>query len=377
MRLAEFITRNSETIAHEWELFAQTCRQDTDHALWREQVHIILRSIVADMNTYQSAREQQAKSKGERPYTGSVDSPAQTHASGRAEKGFTPQQLISEFRALRATVIRLWHVEGRNIDGQDIEDLTRFNESVDEALAESLDRYTRQVSVSRDMFLGILAHDLRNPLGAIMNSGELIARLSEPETRQAMLSNQIVISALRMERMIADLLELTRVHLGKGIVVQPVLCDMGQTVLEVIEEMKALYPHRQIHLQTGGELAGSWDAARLSQVLSNLIGNAVQHGAGEVPITVRVEGKPEWLVMRVHNEGAVVPQAVIDSIFDSFVQGDAAGQIGSQSLGLGLYISKEIVIAHGGLIEARSNPTEGTIFTASIPRVLPLSSSVQ
>jgi signal transduction histidine kinase len=219
------------------------------------------------------------------------------------------------------------------------------------------------------MFLGILAHDLRNPLGAIMNSVELLKRTEGANAREVSLFRQILTSALRMERMVTDLLELTRVRLGKGIIIQCKMMDMKQIADEALAEMKALYPDRDIILESSGDMNGCWDAARMSQVLSNLTGNAVQHGKPGTPVTIRMQGNTDKVVIKVHNQGTI-PESDLGNIFDSFVQGapDEETARHSKSLGLGLFISKEIVLAHGGTIKARSSAEEGTTFTVCVPR---------
>jgi phosphoserine phosphatase RsbU/P len=135
-------------------------------------------------------------------------------------------------------------------------------------------------------------------------------------------------------------------------------------------EMRTIYPKRVFQMDSDAELPGEWDEAKLSQVLSNLLGNAVQHGASNSPVTVTAKSDGNEVEVAVNNKGAVIPSSRIPRLFDSFFQGDEAGKADdsrSNSLGLGLYISKEIVQAHGGTIDVRSSDDEGTTFIVRLP----------
>src|SRR5947209_13721186 len=174
MRLADFIAANLEPILAEWEAFAHThipAGEVMDVAGLRDHAADILKAVATDLRRPQTERERGEKSKGEaEPRPGAGDTAAQTHGALRAEAGFTLGQMVSEFRALRASVTRLWRAAAGVPNGTDFEDLTRFNEAIDQALAESLTRYARDLEHSPEMFLAILGHDVRTPLGAVMMS---------------------------------------------------------------------------------------------------------------------------------------------------------------------------------------------------------------
>jgi hypothetical protein len=222
---------------------------------------------------------------------------------------------------------------------------------------------------SRELFLGMLGHDLRNPLGAISGFAEL-QLLSKTPDRHGHFASQILICAGRMSHMIADLIELTRLRLGSGLPINPSPTCMRHVCTNVIEEMRSIYPKRSFELKCAEELPGEWDEVKLSQVLSNLLGNAIQHGAIDSPVTITAQSDKQGVALSVHNAGAPIPTKIIPKLFDCLFQGASgqrAAEDNSTSLGLGLYIAKEIVTAHGGTIEVQSSDYEGTTFVARLP----------
>jgi signal transduction histidine kinase len=277
--------------------------------------------------------------------------------------GVSPRQFVSEFRALRATVVRLWQRDSNEIDNSSLDDMIRFNEAIDQVLSEGAVNYSQEVERSRELFLGILGHDLRNPLSAITGLAELLLRGKAPE-RHAQFSSQILVSARRMSRLISDLLELARVRLGTGINLHRAPINLHRICKTVVEEMRVIFPNRTFHINGDDELPGEWDENRLSQVISNLVSNAVQHGTVESAVTVTSDYNVE---VSVHNEGTPIPPDVIPKLFDSFYRLDNNAEGHPNNLGLGLYISKEIIAAHGGTIGVRSSAEEGTTFLIRLP----------
>lgn len=372
MRLAPFIRSNIEQISAEWEVFAATLLPDEEFSasVLRDGIVDMLNEIATDMDRAQTAQQQQGKSEGVPRRFQHIEDAAERHALARVKMGLSARQVISEFRALRATVIRLWEREAIEIDKASIYDLTRFNEAIDQALTEAAGRYTEEIDRSRELFLGILGHDLRNPLGAISGFAELHLRSKTPD-RHHHFASQILVCARRMSHMITDLIELTRVRLGTGISAKPTHTSMRRICTNVIEEMKAIYPDRTFHLNCDDELLGEWDEARMSQVLSNLLGNAIQHGDVRSPVTVTARGDGSGVELSVHNDGTPIPPKMIPRLFDCLFQGASeqrAADDNSTSLGLGLYIAKEIISAHGGTIGVQSSDGEGTTFTAHLPQ---------
>jgi signal transduction histidine kinase len=284
--------------------------------------------------------------------------------------GFTVGEMVSEYRALRASVIRLWTKASGALTGADLEDLMRFNEAIDQALAESITRYTQDLDRSKEMFVAILGHDLRSPLSGILMGSQFMLERDALEAPDQELARRIVRSAKRMNQMVADLLDFTRGRLGSGVPIVRAPMDLGEEASHAVDEISALHPTREVQLRISGDLRGDWDGARINQLLANLLGNAIHHGSHSTPITVTVHGRADDVVLRVHNTGPAIPAADLPGIFSPFKRLRAGSRPTADSahLGLGLYIAEQIVSAHGGTIDVTSSSDAGTAFTARLPR---------
>ena len=373
MRLSEFIVLHADRIVDEWEQFAETltpAAETLNRTQLRDHAHSILLAAARDMNTRQSASAQAAKAKGEGlEKTPSLDEAAASHGELRHTVGFDLVQMTSEFRHLRACVIRLWvnHLESPELTY--FQDMIRFNEAIDEALAESTAAYAEQVNRSRDIFLAILGHDLRAPLQAVKMSTEMLLRKAPLDSKGLSLVGNIQNGARHMGAMVSDLLEFVRSRLGSSLPIEPKPMNLADAAREAIAEACAGRPDCQVHLHTDGDTQGQWDRGRIDQLLQNLIGNALQHGLnGQVP-TLSLDGTADSVELRMHNFGPPIPQAALGTVFDPLVR-SATEELGSNStsLGLGLFIVKEVVQAHRGTIEVASSEAAGTTFTVVLPR---------
>jgi signal transduction histidine kinase len=370
--LPDFIRDNTESILVEWEAFARglPLGDSMDIAALRDHAKEMLNVIAADLSVPQTAEQQSDKAQGRLDAdAGRSPTAAQAHGAGRAGSGFTVEQMVSEFRALRASVIRLWTRKQQHAGATDLQDMIRFNEAVDQAIAESISTYTREVRQSKDRFLAILGHDLRNPIGAIITSTRFMldtGGLSEPHR---MLVSRMEATARRMNRLVADLLEFTRTRFGDAIPIVIGEMDAARMIDDVASEVRSSYPASVINVRPSGNTRGRWDCERLTQAVTNLVSNAVQHGAAGAPIDVDVDGSAEDLVISVRNEGPAIPPDQIDRIFDAMKAVDAPQAGGDRRhLGLGLYIVDKIVRAHCGTITVQSSAEHGTTFTVRLPR---------
>ncbi|MCC7108929.1 MAG: HAMP domain-containing histidine kinase [Deltaproteobacteria bacterium] len=225
----------------------------------------------------------------------------------------------------------------------------------------------REQDRMREMFIGILGHDLRNPLSGItMAATILLGRCKEDALREPV--ERILTSSQRMARMVEQLLDLTRMRLGEGVALQTRPCDLRQLVDDVIGEAESTRRRCQVDVQ--GDSAGTWDPDRMLQVAANLVGNAVQHSPAGSAIQVTIDGSaPSQVVLRVHNLGAPIPESLRPVLFDAF-RGQGKGERGG-GLGLGLYITHQLVLAHRGTLDFESSAAAGTTFTAALPRRAP------
>lgn len=371
MKLSTFLITNIEPILREWESFARTIQTDCtplDSIGLRDHAEQMVRVIAEDLLNHQSLLEQREKSQG--LAVTKHDTAAQTHAITRLMAGFTVDQVTSEFRALRASVIALWMKQIKAGEEFEVEDMIRFNEAIDQALAESISSYSAAVKASRDVFLGILGHDLRTPLSAILMGADVLLRTDELSNRTTKIASRIYTSVKRASRIVGDLLDFTRSQLGRGIPISRVPIDIAPVFERIVEESRAVYPEANILLTKSGRVDGEFDEARLEQVFSNLIGNAVQHGAGHLPVTVTLDASDVRLLLTVHNFGKAIPKDVLPFIFNPMGRYSPEASVENgpyASLGLGLFIVEQIVSAHEGSIEVSSDAETGTTFVVGIP----------
>ncbi|MBA3466098.1 MAG: sensor histidine kinase [Gemmatimonadaceae bacterium] len=379
MRLADFILANREPILADWEKFARTCAPASagmNIAALRDHASEMLTVIAADLKTPQNSHEQAEKSKGkDAPEAEDAVTAAEEHGSDRAESGFSVEQMVSEYRALRASVIRLWTESKGAITADDLQDLTRFNEAIDQSLAESVTRYTHELDQSKEMFLAILGHDLRTPIGAVSTASKFMIDTGDLKEPHATLAARIASSSTRMNHMVGDLLDFTRGRLGGGIPIVRADVSMKKIVSDVVDEISAAHPGRVLNLHADQDQDGDWDCARITQVLTNLIGNALEHGSAGTVVNIYVGGDAEEAVVSVHNRGPAIPPEQIHGIFNPMKNRDATGKHLASgptgNLGLGLYIADRIVSAHKGKIDVDSSEERGTTFTVRLPRTAP------
>lgn len=377
MRLADFILANIEPILVEWEAFAASTTPGakmTPLAL-RNDAGLILLATARDMQAEQTLAEQQAKSAGRGgaggPESDRLDHASTLHGLARVGSGFNIIEVASEYRALRASVLRLWRASGPRPDLHDLDDVTRFNESMDQSLALALRSYTKRVDQSRRMFLAILSHDLRHPLTCIRMAAHLVSPAAGADPTSAHALAQIETNAEAITRLINDLIDFASTGLGSAMPLKRSRVDLAKLCAEVVDTARTIHPGRTVTLRTEGDLTGEWDAARLRQVVSNLLGNAFQHGSKQGAVDLAAVGEGATLRLSVHNEGTPIPPDMLATIFDPLVRVAAEGSQAARptgSVGLGLYIVREIVLAHGGMVDVASTAEAGTTFTVRLPR---------
>jgi signal transduction histidine kinase len=376
MRLPDFILANVEPILAAWELFARSIGAGAkmDKLALRDHAEDILRATVRDMTSAQTAAQQSDKSTGHGASGAAstrLDGASETHGVGRVDSGFDLAEVVAEYRALRASVIQLWRASLRDPHLSDLDDVVRFDESIDQSLTAAVVSYTRRVNQSRQMFLAILAHDVRTPLNSITMSASLVSHAGKADPDCAQAASQIENSAGAIAGMVADLIDFAGAGIGVTMPLSPAPMDLAKLCREVSDEFRAAHPGCNLKLETRDDLTGTWDAGRLRQVLSNLLGNAAQHGGSACGISLMAAAQGDDVMFAVHNDGSPIPPDILPTIFEPLVRGsspDGQKQRRRGSIGLGLYIAREIIHGHGGSIDVTSSAQSGTSFTARLPR---------
>lgn len=371
MRLSTFIRTDTEQILVEWETFARSLPMggEMDIAALRDHAKEMLEVIARDLDTPQTSGEQHSKASGESDAEGHHNqTAAQQHGADRAATGFSISQMVAEFRALRASVIRLWTARHRDSAATDLDDMTRFNEAIDQAIAESITRYADDLGQSKERFLAILGHDLQSPLGAIMTSSKFMLEVGDLAEPNLTLVQRIASSSSRMSQMVKDLLDYTRTRFGDSVPIVREDVDLRKLLHEVVAEVATSHPEHTLQIEATGNLRGQWDGDRMGQVLTNLIANAAQHGTGSSPIRVVAKGDAKRVAISVQNHGLTIPKAQLSNIFQAMKSVNGNGARDSRHLGLGLYIVEKIVAAHEGTVTVASSNADGTTFTVNLPR---------
>jgi len=337
----------------------------------RDHAPQILDAVVKDITTAQTREAQAEKSKGRAPRVpGSPATAAQTHAVLRAQSGCDINQLVAEYRALRASVLRLW-IDACPLNEASGKEIIRFDEAIDQAIAESVGDFHAQVEQSRNLFLGMLGHDMRTPLNAIVATASLLRAINAGEQVSAAAA-RLIRSGASMRVLLDDLVDFNRTHLGLGIKVVKKDIDLAEELGGEVEQLRVVHPDRRIEFAVTGDAVGHCDGGRLKQVLRNLVSNAIVHGSPDTPVRVALVAEEPEIRLQVTNEGPAIDPSFQSQLFDPLTRGLAqtSSREYNDGLGLGLFIVRELVLAHGGRVEVRSDSTEGeTTFTVILPRL--------
>jgi signal transduction histidine kinase len=247
----------------------------------------------------------------------------------------------------------------------------RFNEAIDQALTESVSFFSSQVDRSRNLLLGMLGHDMRSPLQTIQMTAHHLAKLNDGQ-EIGTAAARLIRSGARMQGLLDDMLDFSRTKLGLGIRVSPACVDVADLVADELDQLRIAHGKHTIELDVTGDTWAPCDGRRIQQLLGNLVGNAIKYGEPTAAVHVVIIGGDREISIAVGNRGPAIPPSVLCRVFEPLERGPAAeAQAGSQdSLGLGLYIAREIARAHGGEVDARSDESE-TVFTVRLPRGAP------
>jgi signal transduction histidine kinase len=260
------------------------------------------------------------------------------------------------------------------------DEVRRQNQELIRALAELKDHQAELALVNRSLqhriefeqyLVGIVSHDLRNPLSAMVISASVLIHRGDLNDKQTKTAARIVSSGNRAERMIRDLLDFTQARIGGGIPVQRRPLDLHAVARQMVDELQAAHLGREIQLEQSGDGRGEGDADRLAQVLTNLVRNAITYSPPGTPVRVSSGRTGDALLLRVHNQGPAIPPETAAVLFQPMRRGNEQAERGRQGLGLGLFIVGQIMAAHEGTVDFQSSEADGTTFTVTLPRQRP------
>jgi two-component system, sensor histidine kinase and response regulator len=222
-----------------------------------------------------------------------------------------------------------------------------------------------EVLQQTETFIGVLAHDLRNPLSAMLTATQVaMTRTAEPNVVKPL--QRVLTSGTRIGTMIDQLADFARLRGDNDFPVDRAEVQLDQLCQTVVAEFADRFPQRKVQLKQEGNVSGLWDAEKLTQVFQTLLGNALQHGDPTGEVWIRLEGREGHVEAQVHNMG-VIPAEQMAQLFDPF-RSTVHGRMGAAGLGLGLFVARELVLAHGGTMLVTSTKELGTTFTLSLPR---------
>lgn len=373
MNLSNFIQSHMDTILAEWDAFARASEPDegtmSDEAL-RDHARAMLDDIADEMDLAQSEHERRRKSEGHEPRRSEKESAASKHGRERHLNDFTLVTLGAEFRALRATVLRLWQPYMEHADASALEQVIRFNEGIDKALAESISAWSNRTNHVRELFLAILGHDLRSPLASVALAGDMLVQPDMSGERVNRLALNVTRAAGVMSNMIDDLMGYASTQLGGNMPHHPESCDLLPALRDAIVDAEATYRGASFQLQAPASLVGCYDRIRLYQMFLNLLVNAARYSKDGCPVVVEASDEADGRLVTITNQGEPIPSASLESIFKPLVQLENAGAHHARprsSLGLGLYVARKIAERHGGSIVATSSEAAGTRFSVRLP----------
>lgn len=370
MRLSAFIRSSPDDIEREWENFARQVTSfagELESSVLRDDLRDILTAMANDMDTVQSSEEQQAKSKGLGPRGGALDLITAAHASARLDSGFNLEHAISEYRALRSSILFLWVRSAPGAREISLSEVTRFNETIDQAIAEVVRGFASTNELLNDQFVGALTHEIRNPLNTLALAAEGLAQ-SPLEERQHHNVTLIKKNIRSIGRMVDDLAILVRSRMRVGLPLARESADLSAITEETLEAVQPTYPNAIFTVEKIGDVTGRWDKSRLQQMIFNLATNAITHSSNQ-QATIAIRGANADVVWTIWNRGEPIPADQQQLIFKPFVhRGRSTTDQPSSGLGLGLFVVREIVEAHNGSIELASTAIGGTTFTVRLPR---------
>jgi hypothetical protein len=290
----------------------------------------------------------------------------------RGEPGEAPHshaaQLVDDYASLRASVLRQWRQKHPSPSAADLDELVHFNEAMDRSLAELSATFSPSHAQPNALFLGVLNHELRTLVASILMSGQVLTHRATPGSAEAKAAQRILRSCEQLRQTLDALSDFTNVRLGTQIEIDRVEDDMGVLCRQALDEYARTDRERKVRLSSDGDLHGNWDAARIRDAIRGLIANSARLASRGSAVTIVVDGHAaDEVTVTVHGDGTPIDLDTLRTIFDPVarVESDNATYAG---LGLGLFIVRKVVDAHGGQVRVDAAPEQGTTFTVVLPR---------
>jgi signal transduction histidine kinase len=365
MRLSTFIIEHLDEIVAEWDRFAAhtvPAAEGTADASLHDHSRDILRAIAQDVEGAGSR---------EPARIGAAETAAATHGALRHSAGFDLAQLTAEFRALRNCVLRLWGAKRFTNEADAFQQVMSFNDAIDQALAEAVARYAAEVDRARNMFLTVLGHDLRTPLGAISITSQYLAMRTVPDVKRQEAAARIDRCTTTLNALIKDVLEYTRSRLGKGVKVMRRPNDMAEICRTACEDIRLVHVDASFQCDIAGSLEGDYDSMRMHQAIWNLLNSSVQQSDRRLPVILRADADGDCVRVQIDARGRSLSVERLQSMFDpmaQFANSPALSEDVKPSIELGLFVAREIIRAHQGDVTVSCGADGMMRFEVVLPR---------
>lgn len=352
MRVIDILRQRESDIIDEATRFAQSLApfadEPVDSAVLRDHLPSVLRAIVHDLEQPQTRAQEIAKSEGRAPPS-VAETAAEIHGRMRAESGLSVAQVVAEFRVLRSVVSRMWSDSAEHATDSRA-DMIRFNEAIDQAIAESVAFHSAEMRRWRNTLLAVIGHDLRNPLQGLVSISELLA-IRLRDTEHAPHVEKIASAADRLGTLLNSLLDYSTAQFGRPMLLALAPIDLATALRAELDLVRYAHSAASFTLQLEGDLNGEFDQNRVREALSNLLSNAVQYGDPGVPVRVIAKDLGGRIRLEVRNRGAPIPANAMHNIFEPLRRADDKHRRGTRrNLGIGLFIVREVARAHGGAV---------------------------
>ena len=354
MSLPHFIHESLDDILSEWERDCGDAPRPEPPVARRQHFGKVLRAVADEMKRL--------------PPSASTSTPAGAVASAPGVPHSHAGQLVGDYASLRASVVRQWRRKHPSPSASDLDDLVRFNEAMDRSLAELTATFSPSEAQPQALFLGVLNHELRTSVASILMSAQVLIHRSTPGSPEAKAAQRILRSCEQLRQTLDALSGFTQVRLGAHLEIDRVRDDLGVLCRQALDGFARVDPERRIRLTSDGDLGGDWDQARIREAIAALIANAARFASRGSPVTIAVDGHAaDEITVTVHGDGTPIDVETLRTIFDPIARVEAENATYA-GLGLGLFMVRKVVDAHGGRVSVEAAPELGTTFTVVLPR---------